>query len=102
MWWRARGVAADAGCDGVIASGKEPAAIRSAIGTPLLIVTPGVRSAGQGVDDHARSTTPRQAIQAGADYVVVGRPIRDAPNPRAAAQAFVDEMQEAFDQRNAG
>ncbi len=95
---RAR-VAAEVGCDGVIASGKEPVAIRSAIDAPLLIVTPGVRPAGQALDDHARSTTPCQAIQAGADYVVVGRPIRDAPDPRAAAQALVGEMQDAFDQR---
>ncbi|MDD9858832.1 MAG: orotidine-5'-phosphate decarboxylase [Nitrospira sp.] len=95
---RAR-VAAEVGCDGVVASGKEPVAIRSAIDTPLLIVTPGVRPAGQAVDDHARSATPRQAIQAGADYVVVGRPIRDAPDPRAAAQALVGEMQDAFDER---
>ncbi len=95
---RAR-VAADVGCDGVIASGKEPVAIRAAIDAPLLIVTPGVRPAGQGVDDHARAVTPRQAIQAGADYVVVGRPIRDAPDPRAAAQDIVGEMQEAFDRR---
>ena len=95
---RAR-VAADVGCDGVIASGKEPVAIRAAIDAPLLIVTPGVRPAGQGVDDHARAVTPCQAIQAGADYVVVGRPIRDAPDPRAAAQDIVGEMQEAFDRR---
>ncbi len=92
---RAR-VAADVGCDGVVASGKEPMAIRSAIDSPLLIVTPGVRPAGKEADDHARPTTPRQAIQAGADYLVVGRPIRDAPEPRVAAQAIVDEMQEAF------
>lgn len=96
---RAR-MAAGAGCDGVIASGQEPAAIRSAIDSPLLIVTPGVRPAGQGVDEHARATTPRQAIQAGADYLVVGRPIRDAPDPRAAAQAIVDDMQAAFDQQS--
>ena len=94
---RAR-MAAEAGCDGVIASGREPAAIRSAIDAPLLIVTPGVRPAGRGADEHARATTPRQAIHAGADYLVVGRPIRDAPDPRAAAQAIVDEMQAAFDQ----
>ncbi|MCY4613143.1 MAG: orotidine-5'-phosphate decarboxylase [Nitrospira sp.] len=94
---RAR-VAADVGCDGVIASGQEPAAIRSAVDSPLLIVTPGVRLAGNDVDEHARVVTPRQAIHAGADYVVVGRPIRDAPDPRAAAQAIVDEMQAAFDE----
>ncbi len=96
---RAR-VAADVGCDGVIASGKEPMAIRSAIDSPLLIVTPGVRPADKGVDEHARPTTPRQAIQSGADYLVVGRPIRDAPDPRAAAQAIVDEMQAAFAERS--
>lgn len=96
---RAR-MAAETGCDGVIASGQEPAAIRSAIDGPLLIVTPGVRPAGQGVDEHARVTTPRQAIHAGADYLVVGRPIRDASDPRAAAQAIVDEMQAAFAERS--
>ena len=96
---RAR-MAVEAGCDGVIASGKEPAAIRSAIDSPLLIMTPGVRPAGQGVDEHARATTPRQAIHAGADYLVVGRPIRDAADPRAAARAIVDEMQAAFDQQS--
>ncbi len=94
---RAR-MAAEVGCDGVIASGREPAAIRSTIAAPLLIVTPGVRPAGRGVDEHARAATPRQAIHAGADYVVVGRPIRDAPDPCAAARAIVDEMQTAFDQ----
>ena len=96
---RAR-MAAEAGCDGVIASGREPAAIRSAIDAPLLIVTPGVRPAGQGEDEHARATTPRQAIHAGADYLVVGRPIRDAPDPRAAALAIVSEMQAAFAERS--
>ena len=96
---RAR-MAAEVGCDGVIASGKEPTAIRSAIDSSLLIVTPGVRPAGQGVDEHARATTPRQAIHAGADYLVVGRPIRDAPDPCAAAQAIVDEMQAAFAERS--
>ncbi|MCY3727651.1 MAG: orotidine-5'-phosphate decarboxylase [Nitrospira sp.] len=93
-------MAAEAGCDGVIASGKELTAIRSAIDSPLLIMTPGVRPAGRGVDEHARAATPRQAIHAGADYVVVGRPIRDAPDPCAAARAIVDEMQAAFAQQS--
>jgi orotidine-5'-phosphate decarboxylase len=66
----------------------------------LLIVTPGIRPAGKGVDEHARVATPTQAIQAGADYLVVGRPIRDAPDPRAAAEAIISEMQTAFDSRN--
>ena len=90
------GMAAEVGCDGVIASGEELTAIRSAVDSPLLIVTPGVRPAGKDVDEHARSTTPRQAIHAGADYLVVGRPIRDAPDPCTAAQAIVDDMQTAF------
>ena len=93
-------MAAEVGCDGVIASGRELAAIRSAIAAPLLIVTPGVRPAGRGVDEHARAVTPRQAIHTGADYLVVGRPIRDAPDPRAAALAIVDEMQAAFAERS--
>lgn len=92
-------LAAEVGCDGVVASGEEPAAIRAKVGDRLLIVTPGIRPAGKGVDDHARATTPTQAITAGADYLVVGRPIRDAADPRAAAEAIVAEMQDAFDGR---
>jgi orotidine-5'-phosphate decarboxylase len=95
---RAR-LAAEVGCDGVVASGEEPAAIRQQVGPRLLIVTPGIRPAGRGVDDHARATTPAQAIKAGADYLVVGRPIRDAADPQAAADAIVTEMQAAFDGR---
>lgn len=95
---RAR-MASQSGCDGVIASGQESRTIRSTIPFPFLIVTPGVRPTGAGVDDHARATTPYQAIESGADYVVVGRPIRDAPDPRAAAHAITDEMQAAFEQR---
>lgn len=96
---RAR-MTAEEGCDGVIASGQEPAAIRSAIDSPLLIVTPGVRPGGRRVDEHARVTTPSQAIHAGADYLVVGRPIRDASDPCAAARAIADEMQAAFAERS--
>lgn len=92
-------LAAEMGCDGVVASGEEPAAIRRQAGARFLIVTPGIRPAGKGVDDHARVTTPAQAIQAGADYLVVGRPIRDAADPRTAAEAILAEMQAAFDAR---
>lgn len=95
-------LAAEVGCDGVVASGAEPAAIRQKVGQGLLIVTPGIRPAGKGVDEHARVATPTQAIQAGADYLVVGRPIRDAPDPRAAAEAIISEMQLAFDSRKTG
>jgi orotidine-5'-phosphate decarboxylase len=64
-----------------------------------MIVTPGVRPAGKGVDDHARVTTPTQTIAAGADYLVIGRPIRDAADPAVAAAAILSEMQAAFDAR---
>jgi len=92
-------LAREVGCDGVIASGEEPAAIRHRVGGGFLIVTPGIRPAGTGADDHARVTTPAQAITAGADYLVVGRPIRDAADPEAAAEAIAREMQTAFDTR---
>jgi orotidine-5'-phosphate decarboxylase len=96
----ARAVLADeVGCDGVVASGKEPEAIRATVGPRLEIVTPGVRPIGKGTDDHARVTTPSQTIAAGADYLVVGRPIRDAADPAAAASVILAEMQTAFDTR---
>lgn len=92
-------LAAEVGCDGVVASGEEPQAIRAKVGPNLTIVTPGVRPAGKGIDDHARVTTPTQTIAAGADYLVIGRPIRDAQDPSAAAMAILAEMQAAFDAR---
>jgi orotidine-5'-phosphate decarboxylase len=92
-------LAAEVGCDGVVASGEEPAAIRQDVGEGFLIVTPGIRPGGKGVDEHARATTPTQAIKAGADYLVVGRPIRDAADPKEAVEAIVAEMQAAFDSR---
>jgi orotidine-5'-phosphate decarboxylase len=92
-------LAEEVGCAGVIASGKEAAAIRHTVGSALTIVTPGVRPAGKGVDDHARVTTPAQAIAAGADYLVIGRPIRDAADPPAAVEAIIADMQAALDAR---
>lgn len=92
-------LASEVGCDGVVASGEEPAAIRQKVGPRFLIVTPGVRPAGKGVDDHARATTPTQTIAAGADYLVIGRPIRDAVDPVATVTEIVNEMQAAFDAR---
>lgn len=92
-------LAAEVGCDGVVASGEEPEAIRAKVGPNLLIVTPGVRPSGQGTDDHARVTTPTQTIASGADYLVVGRPIRDAPDPPVATSVILAEMQAAFDKR---
>ena len=85
---RARG-AAESGCDGVIASGLEAPAIKSAFGERLLIVTPGIRPAqGKPADDQKRTVDVAQAFGNGADYIVVGRPVRDAPDPRAAAEAI--------------
>ena len=88
--------AKSAGVDGVVASVQEARAIRKACGRDFLIVTPGVRptdkSAAAKADDQARTATPAEAIKAGADFIVVGRPILTAPDPRAAAQAIVDEI----------
>ena len=79
-----------AGADGVICSPHEAAAVRALPGAAgRLIVTPGVRPAGGAVGDQKRVATPEAAIASGADHVVVGRPIRDAPDARAAAQAIV-------------
>lgn len=92
-------LASEVGCDGVVASGEEAEALRQKVGPRFVIVTPGVRPAGKGVDDHARATTPTQTIAAGADYLVIGRPIRDAANPVATVDEIVAEMQVAFDKR---
>jgi len=92
-------LASEVGCDGVVASGEEAAAIRGKVGPRFAIVTPGVRPAGKGVDDHARATTPTQTIASGADYLVIGRPIRDAADPSATVAAILAEMQAAFDAR---
>lgn len=85
-------LAAEVGCDGVVASGEEPGVLRPKVGPRFLIVTPGVRPAGKDVDDHARATTPTQTIAAGADYLVVGRPITEARDPVAAAKRIVAEI----------
>ncbi len=90
------GKALEAGCDGVIASGREAAAIKALSGK-LLVITPGIRPDGSREDDQKRRTTPRDAILAGADYLVVGRPIIDATDPAAAAEKILAEMQDAFD-----
>jgi len=84
----------DAGLDGVVASPLETTAIRRACGDEFTIVTPGIRGASAGLpgDDQARTMGPADAIRAGASYIVVGRPIIAAPDPRAAAQAIACEM----------
>jgi orotidine-5'-phosphate decarboxylase len=85
-------LAKSAGLDGVVASGTEALAIRRECGPKFLIVVPGVRPASVELNDQARVTTPSQAIQAGADYLVVGRPITGARDPRAAARAIAKEI----------
>ncbi len=86
----------EAGFDGVIASGHEAAAIREATGDDFLIVTPGIRPAGTDAGDQARVMTPARAIAAGADYLVVGRPITQAEDPGAAALSIVKEIEQAL------
>jgi orotidine-5'-phosphate decarboxylase len=92
--------ALEAGCDGVIASGEEAAQIKGVAGEKLLVITPGIRPEGYPADEQTRRTTPASAIAAGADYLVVGRPILQAPDPRVEAAQFVRDMQAAFDARN--
>jgi orotidine-5'-phosphate decarboxylase len=82
-----------AGLDGVVASPQEITAIRQACGPDFVIVTPGIRPAGQaGKDDQARTLTPAAAVAAGATYLVIGRPITGAPDPRSAAEAIAAEI----------
>lgn len=84
--------ALEAGADGLIVSGQEVAAARRHFGDGILLVSPGIRPSSAATDDHKRSLTPGEAVQLGADYLVVGRPIRDAGDPRAAAEQIIAEV----------
>jgi len=86
--------ALDAGCDGIIASGDAIQVCRRAFPSTLT-VSPGIRPSGASTDDHKRHTTPAEAIRLGADYLVIGRPILKAPDPRAAAQRIIEEIDQA-------
>ena len=88
-------LARESGFDGVIASGQEAARIREAVGPGFLIVTPGIRLTGSATDDQERITTPGHAIAAGADYIVVGRPITQADDPKMIAENFINHIREA-------
>ncbi len=85
-------LAREAGMDGVVASPQEVELIREACGPEFLVVTPGIRPGGASLGDQARPATPAAAIRAGSSYLVVGRPITEAPDPAAAARAIVTEM----------
>jgi orotidine-5'-phosphate decarboxylase len=89
--------ALEAGCDGVVSSALEVRRLRESIDQRLLVVTPGVRPVdNRPVDDQKRIVSVTQAFQYGADYIVVGRPIRDAADPRAAAEAIQQQIAAAF------
>jgi orotidine-5'-phosphate decarboxylase len=87
--------ARDIGVDGVVSSPEEAAKIRTIVGSKLALVTPGIRPAGAAAGDQKRIMTPAAAIAAGADYLVVGRPIIAAADPKAAAEAVVAEISSA-------
>jgi orotidine-5'-phosphate decarboxylase len=94
-------IAADAGCHGVVCSGREVGAIKERFGAELLTVVPGIRPEWAGVDrdDQRRVATPSQAMREGADYIVVGRPIRDASDPVEASARVVAEIEQGLQQR---
>lgn len=85
-------LARSAGLDGVVCSPQEVAMLREACGPDFLLVVPGIRPAGAAAGDQKRVQTPRDAIAAGADYLVIGRPITAAPDPAAAARAILAEI----------
>ncbi|MGA3054770.1 MAG: orotidine-5'-phosphate decarboxylase [Candidatus Korobacteraceae bacterium] len=87
-----------AGCGGLVASAQEARELRRALGEDFAIVTPGVRPAGASAGDQARVVTPKDAIAAGATYLVVGRPILEAPDPAKAAQQIANEIAAACGQ----
>ena len=92
---RAKG-AVETGCDGVISSGLEAAKLKAEFGQRLLVVTPGIRPVGADTGDQKRTVDVAQAFANGADYIVVGRPVRDAADPRAAAQRIQETIQGIF------
>ena len=88
--------ALELGVDGLVASAAEAATVRQIVGPEFVLVTPGIRPAGGTIGDQKRVATPAQAIRNGADYLVVGRPVTQSPDPRAAAEAVVAEIKAAL------
>jgi orotidine-5'-phosphate decarboxylase len=87
--------ALEAGVDGLVCSAEEAANLRKIVGPGMALVTPGIRPAGSSRDDQKRVMTPAKAIAAGADYLVVGRPVVEAADPKAAAEAIIAEIKQA-------
>ncbi|HET7802865.1 MAG TPA: orotidine-5'-phosphate decarboxylase [Pseudolabrys sp.] len=87
--------ARDTGVDGLVCSAEEAASLRAIMGPGMVLVTPGIRPAGSASGDQKRIMTPARAIGAGADYLVVGRPVLEARDPRTAADAIVAEIEQA-------
>jgi orotidine-5'-phosphate decarboxylase len=87
--------ARDIGVDGIVCSGEEATMLRPVVGAGMLLVTPGIRPAGAASGDQKRIMTPTAAIAAGSDYLVVGRPILEAPDPKQAADDIVAEIARA-------
>jgi orotidine-5'-phosphate decarboxylase len=85
-------LAQESGLDGVVCSAREAPALRAQSGAAFTLVTPGIRPAGSAAQDQARVMTPRAAIAAGSDFLVIGRPITGAPDPRAALAAIVQDL----------
>jgi orotidine-5'-phosphate decarboxylase len=98
---RLAALARDARCDGVVCGVGEIRDLKSYFGEDFLALSPGIRPTGSTHDDQRRVATPREAVSAGANYLVVGRPITEAANPLVAAQAILDEMAEATRERRA-
>ena len=93
----ARALQAEAlGVDGIVCSAEEAEAVRDIVGAQMSLVTPGIRPAGSDVGDQKRIMTPTRAIAAGSDYLVVGRPIVEASDPKAAADSIVAEIKQAL------
>jgi orotidine-5'-phosphate decarboxylase len=87
--------ARDTGVDGFVCSAEEAASLRAIVGPGMVLVTPGIRPAGSATGDQKRIMTPALAIKAGANYLVVGRPVLEAGDPKSAADAIVGEIEQA-------
>ena len=87
-------LAREAGLAGVVSSAREVVRLREEFGPGFILIAPGIRPAGADSGDQKRIVTPREAFEAGADYIVVGRPIAAAPDPRAAAESIIEEIGE--------